>query len=105
MNDRIAKMHPHNDQTLHKYVVRIQHDRPEPVNSLQRLTVAMLRKKSPIPFDLLVQLLADELYQQELNDGAWVLDLGLFGRTLFIADVAGAIRAGNGTYWQIEKQS
>jgi hypothetical protein len=34
-----------------------------------------------------------------------VLDIGLFGSSLFIPEVASAIKAGNGTLWQIEKQA
>jgi hypothetical protein len=86
-------------------IVQLDGSLQEPTTPLGRLIITVLRRETSIPFHLLVQRVADELYQRELEDGASVLDIGLFGSSLFIPEVASAIKAGNGTLWQIEKQA
>ena len=86
------------------FIVRIEGSLREPTTLVERLTVAVLQRESPIPLHLLLERVADELYQQELDDGAWVLDLGMFGSGLFIPDLAREIRAGNGILWQITRK-
>jgi hypothetical protein len=70
---------------------------------VERLTIALLQREGSIAFDLLVQQVSDELFQQEIDEGAWLLDIGLFGSTIFVRDVANEIKAGNGNLWDIER--
>ncbi len=74
-----------------------------PITSVERLTVATLKREGIIAFALLVERVASEVYSEELRNGAWILDIGLFGSRLFVPAVAGEIKARNGTLWQIEK--
>jgi hypothetical protein len=56
------------------------------------------------PFYLLVERIADQLYREELRQGAWILDIGLFGSSLLISSVAQEIEAANGVLWKIERK-
>jgi hypothetical protein len=78
------------------------HSRP-PVTPVERLAVSMLKREGKIPLRLLVEGVASDLYEEELRNGAWILDIGLFGSRLFVPEVAGEIKARDGTLWQIEK--
>ena len=42
------------------------------------------------------------LYRKELRDGGWLLDLGLFGSGLFVADAKRELRAGRDVIWEID---
>jgi hypothetical protein len=86
-------------------IVRLGDSSQQPTTLVDRQIVAVLEQETPIPLHLLVQRVADELYREELDDGAWVLELGMFGSTLFIPEVFNAIKSGDGIFWQIEKQS
>jgi hypothetical protein len=55
-----------------------------------------------MPLGSLVERVASELYNEELRHGAWVLDIGLFGSSLFVPDVVSEIEARNGTLWRID---
>jgi hypothetical protein len=68
----------------------------------ERLAVA-LKQTGSMSFETLVTTVAEELYQQELRNGAAVLDIGLFGSRLFFPEVLGELRAGDGLYWEIKK--
>ena len=88
----------------HDLIVRlIEPHSGAPVSPVERLAVTMLKRERAIPFHLLVERVASELYHEELRNGAWVLDIGLFGSSLFVPDVAGEIKARDGALWQIEK--
>jgi hypothetical protein len=65
----------------------------------------MLRREGSIPFHVLVNRVAVELYQKELAEGGWLLDLAVTGSRLFVPDVRKEIEAGNGRLWQIGKKS
>jgi hypothetical protein len=71
---------------------------------IERLAISTL-KLGAVPLYLLVERVAADLYVEEIRNGAWVLDIGLFGSDLFVPDVAREIEAGNGTFWQIEGYS
>lgn len=107
MNTNVSKTRPNETVTdvSHNLIVRLSGSSPEPTTLVEKLTIAILQRETIIPLHLLVQRVADELFHQELDDGAWVLDLVMFGSALFVRDVSSEIRARNGSLWQIEKQS
>ena len=73
-----------------------------PVTAAERLAVAALRQGSTTSLSSLVNHVARELYNQEVANGAWALDIGIFGPDLFAPDVALELRAGNRILWDIE---
>ena len=86
-------------------IVRLEHCSREPSTPVERLVLAILRREGPTPLPVLVKRVASELFQDELAAGAYVLDLGMFGSALFIADASKGIKAANGVLWQIEQRS
>ncbi|MBI2088992.1 MAG: hypothetical protein HYT78_09655 [Deltaproteobacteria bacterium] len=75
----------------------------QPESSVERLTIALLRQEGPTPFPALVERVAREVYLDEIRNGAWVTDIGLFGPGLFVPDVVRELEAGNGVLWEIKK--
>lgn len=73
-----------------------------PATPVERLAVATLRREGALPIDRLVQQVASELYCEAVRNGAWIVDLGLFGSVLFVPDVARELEAGHGILWEIE---
>ena len=84
-------------------LVRLAPSPQEPKSPVERLTVAMLRREIAVSFHVLVNRVADQLYHEEIADGAWLIDLGLFGSALFVPDVSKEIHAGDGKFWEISK--
>jgi len=83
--------------------VRLIHPSPrQPATAAERLAVAALRQGSTTSLSSLVNHVARELYNQEVANGAWALDIGIFGPDLFAPDVALELRAGNRILWDIE---
>ena len=72
-----------------------------PVTSVELLVIALLRKEREIPLSKLASRVADMFYRGELRAGAWAVDIGLFGRTLFIRDALRVLEAGSGELWEI----
>lgn len=92
------------DEPTRHLVVRLIEPLPRPtVTPIERLAVSSLKQEGAIPFRLLVERVASAVYFEELRNGAWILDLGLFGPRLFVRDVVREIEAGNGILWEIEK--
>jgi hypothetical protein len=86
------------------FIVRLIEPLPRPAaTAIEKLTVSALNREGAIPFDSLVERVTSELYVEELSNGAWILDIGLFGKNLFIPDAVQEIKAGAGTLWQIDK--
>jgi hypothetical protein len=86
------------------HIVRLIEPLPRPAATpIEKLTVSALNREGAIPFQLLVERVTSELYVEELSNGAWILDIGLFGKNLFISDAVQEIKAGAGTLWQIDK--
>lgn len=54
-------------------------------------------------FTSLVDHVSAELYSQAIRDGAWAIDIGLFGSALFASEVARDLQAANGVLWRIEE--
>jgi hypothetical protein len=71
-----------------------------PESKIELLATAILQSKGTLPLERLVGRVADALFQQEFGF-AWALDIGVLGSTVFAADVAKAIEAGNGFLWKI----
>jgi hypothetical protein len=55
-----------------------------------------------MPLHLLVERVVAELYDEELHYGAWILDIGLLGKRLFVPDVVREVEAGKGILWKID---
>jgi len=73
-----------------------------PLTPFERLVVATLTLEGVMRFGTLVERVALDLYLDELRHGAWILDIGLFGRSLFGREVARDLKAGDGILWAIE---
>lgn len=73
-----------------------------PVTPVERLAVSTLRREGAMPLPALAQLVASDLYADALRHGAWVIDIGVFGRDIFAPDVARELKAANGILWEIE---
>jgi hypothetical protein len=71
-----------------------------PESKVELLATAILQSKGTVPLERLVGWVADELFRQEFGF-AWALDIGFLGSTVFAADVAKAIEAGDGSLWKI----
>ena len=85
-------------------IVRLIEPLPRPAATpIEKLTVSALSREGAIPLQSLVERVTSELYVEELSNGAWILDIGLFGKNLFISDAVQEIKAGAGTLWQIDK--
>jgi hypothetical protein len=67
--------------------------------------MGMLQLDSAIPLHVVVHRVAGELFKQEVAAGGWLVDLGLFGSTLFVPEVLKEIQAADGTLWQIRNSS
>jgi hypothetical protein len=71
----------------------------QPATAVERLVVRRLKYMRPASFNSLVATVARDLYVKELANGAFALDIGAFGPSLFSHGVAVEIRAGNGILW------
>ena len=85
-------------------VVRLDQPSRSPESTVELLATSILKTVGSLPFDRLVECIADEIYRQELRY-AWVLDIGLFGSRLFVPSVAQEIETGNGSLWKIQDRS
>jgi hypothetical protein len=83
-------------------MVRLEPPSREPTTPVERVVVSVLKAAGAMPLGSLVERVASELYNEELRHGAWVLDIGLFGSSLFVPDVVSEIEARNGTLWRID---
>ena len=76
--------------------------RRSPATPIERRLFALLGA-GPVPFTALVQRVADELYAEELRQGGAVVDIGLFGSSLFSRDIVRELDAANGILWEIKR--
>jgi len=74
-----------------------------PVTPIEQRLLATL-KAGPVSFEKHVQLVAADLYKEELRKGAGVLDIGLFGGRLFNNDVVRELKAADGILWEIYQE-
>lgn len=75
-----------------------------PVAPVERLVVGFLRREGRTSLKKLVEHVTRELYSQEIRRGAWVVDIGFFGRGLFARDVNRELKAGDGILWEIKSE-
>lgn len=75
-----------------------------PMTDVERLVLDILKEKGENNFDGLSQEVARGIYLDELRRGAAILDIGLLGPGLFLAEVAREIRAGDGELWEIRRE-
>jgi hypothetical protein len=94
-----VEIEPERDSAVHL----IERPGRAPSNQLEHLIVSILKAKGAVPFRSLVRQAAADLYREEMRNGAGVLDIGLFGGSLFAGEVAGEVKAGDGVLWQIDK--
>ena len=73
-----------------------------PMTPVERLAVSRLKREGAMPLPALAELVARDLYADALRHGAWVMDIGVFGRDAFVPDVARELEAANGILWEIE---
>jgi hypothetical protein len=76
-----------------------------PRSVTEHSALALLHGQAAVPFETLVQRVARELYASELRHGGSMLDVGLFGPTLFVSDVAREILAADGILWRIDSST
>ena len=67
----------------------------------ESVVVEALSHAEEMPLETLVALVAEALYHEELRGGAWVMDLGLLGSGLFVAEARRTLQAGDGELWDI----
>jgi len=67
----------------------------------ESIVVNLLARAGEIPLEVLLAHLAEALYEQEVRGGARVMDLGLLGSGLFVAEARRTLEAGDGELWQI----
>lgn len=72
-----------------------------PANSAEEFAASLISEQAALSYHELVARLADYLYRQEMDAGAWVVDIGLFGSTLFDGDAMRVWEAGRGELWEI----
>jgi hypothetical protein len=75
-----------------------------PVSEVEAFVVALLAKENELPYGEVISRLAELLYRNELRAGGSAVDIGLFGRSLFLSDARRALEAGNGELWNIDRR-
>lgn len=86
----------------HKQVRLIELPLRIPATEAETFAIDLLRAEKAIDYRLLVSRIAEFLYRKELRAGGWAVDIGLFGKPLFIAEAGRVLEAGNGELWEIE---
>ena len=61
----------------------------------------LLRSKRDGSYEGIINALADFIYCKERKKGAWLLDIGLFGRSLFVSEARRELESGKGVLWEI----
>jgi hypothetical protein len=70
-----------------------------PADSVEQMIRNFLCQEGPKDVAKVVKRVAMRIYQDELRQGARLLDIGLFGAKLFEPEVAKALRSGMGVLW------
>jgi hypothetical protein len=76
-----------------------------PATPAERHAVARLAREGPTPLSQLVDLVARDLYREELRHGGGAAEIGLLGSTLFLSDARQAVEAADCMLWTIEPAS
>ena len=75
-----------------------------PATPVEHLAVSALKREGAVSFDTLVKRVSAELDSEKLRDGAWAVDIGLFGSRLFTRAVTRELKAGDGILWEIKQK-
>jgi hypothetical protein len=62
----------------------------------------LLHSRNNRSYPEVISALADFIYSKELKKGAWVLDVGLFGSSLFVSEACQELESGKGILWEID---
>jgi hypothetical protein len=65
------------------------------------IAAAMLNHNQQIPLCELADQLAESLYRDELRHGGWVVDVGLLGSSVFVADALQQLQGDDADLWKI----
>jgi len=87
---------------LDRFTIRLLKASRSPATTVERLSVEVLKREGRTSLVKLVERVAREIYSDEVRRGAWVLDIGLYGPDLFVAEVISELKAANGILWKIE---
>lgn len=60
---------------------------------MERLVCGILQSEGPKTVSDLVKRVADEMYYEELRNGAWAVDIGIWGPSLFNRDALALVDA------------
>jgi hypothetical protein len=82
----------------------IDSPRRPPETVIEQRLMSRLKETGTVSVSRLVNAVAADLYDDELHNGAGVLDLGLFGSRLFSADIIQELKAADGILWEIEAE-
>jgi hypothetical protein len=74
-----------------------------PATPVEKFTATRLREKGCVDLDDLVEYVAHAIYLDETRRGAAVLDIGLFGSSLFRDEVRREIEANDGRLWRLTR--
>ena len=67
----------------------------------ESVVVDLLSRADQMELAALEGLVAEALYREELRAGAWAVDVGLFGRGMFVSEAQRILKDGDGELWQI----
>jgi hypothetical protein len=70
-----------------------------PATLAERRAVGWLAREGPLPLGRLLDLVAREVYRDELRHGGWAADVGVVGLLAFRAEAERAVRDAAGTLW------
>ena len=71
---------------------------------VERFVENQLAGATSVAYEKLVSRVAEFIYRKELKLGASVLDIGLFGSSLFVAEARRELELGRGKLWEINQE-
>jgi len=84
-------------------IIRLLEECRPPATPVEQLAINVLKREGRTSFTKLLEHVARELYSDEVRSGAWALDIGLYGPSLFVPDVISELKSGDGILWKIEE--
>ena len=63
--------------------------------------IELLATQSELALGQAVDVVAEALFREESRAGAWAVDLGLFGSTLFQSEARRILQNGDGELWRV----
>ena len=76
--------------------------RRDAAGEAELFVAGLLSAKNESSYADVIKALADFIYFKELNKGAWLLDIGLFGRSLFVSEARRELESGKRILWEID---